>query len=203
MKLYYMPGACPLVAHITLEWAGATYEAVRLSHAELKAPEFLAVNPLGAVPALEVDGRVLTQNTGILAYLSATFPEAKFEGDGSALSRAEVWSWLGFCNSDVHPAFKPMFGATSYLEDEQAITKSKDEARRRLRGLFEYADKGLTGRDWLAGTRSVADAYLYVLLRWSGPTNVDLSGLDQLARFRAKMEADPGVQRALAAQGIS
>lgn len=203
MKLYYIPGACPLATHITLEWAGAEYESERLSGADLGTPAYLAINPMAAVPALEVDGEVLTQNSGILTYLAETFPEARLEGDGSAMSRAQVYRWLGFVNSDIHPAFKPMYGATAYLGDEAMVTKSQENARVRLRAMFEIIDRQLEGRDWIAGVRSIADPYLYVLITWTDETNVDLSGLDNVARFRARMEADAGVQRALAVEGLA
>ncbi|MCA1714372.1 MAG: glutathione S-transferase family protein, partial [Gammaproteobacteria bacterium] len=72
----------------------------------------------------------------------------------------------------------------------------------KLRGLFERADQQLRGRDWLAGFRSYADPYLFVVLRWAQKTGVDLSGLDSLARFGERMQADPGVQAALKAEGL-
>jgi len=203
MKLYYMPGACPLAAHIVLEWTGADYEAVRLSREELKTPGYLALNPLGVVPTLEAEGGVITENSGILTYLAGRYPEAGLEGDGSAMARAQVHSWLGFVNSDMHPAFKPLFGATGYLGDQEMIAKSHADARKRLRAMFGIVDRQLRGRDWIAGSRSLADPYLYVLTRWARGTGIDLAGLDEVARLAARMEADAGVQRALEAEGLA
>lgn len=203
MKLYYMPGACPLAPHIALEWVGADYETERLSHADLKTPEFLAINPMGAVPALKVGDTVLTQNAGILAYLAGSYPAAKLDGDGNAMSRAQVYSWFGFVNSDIHAAYKPLFGATGFLGDEAMVAKTHDNAREKLRAMFEIVDRQLQDNDWIAGERSIADPYLYVLIRWTDVANVDLSGLEGIARFCARMEADEGVQRALAAQGLA
>ena len=161
------------------------------------------LNPAGAVPVLEEDGWALTQNAAILNYLADRFPESGLGGDGTPRSRAEVNRWLAFVNSDVHPAFKPLFGATSYLEDEAAIGKSKDAARRSLRGLFERADAQLAGRDWLAGDRSIADPFLYVVTRWAKAQGVDLSGLDNLARFVGRMESDAAVRKVLADEGLA
>jgi len=111
--------------------------------------------------------------------------------------------WLAFVNSDVHPTFKPLFGATAYLDDPAAIDKTKENAKASLRTLFERADAQLAGNDWIAGTRSVADPYLYVTLRWAKGTGVDLSGLDNLARFVARIEADPGVRKVLVEEGLA
>ena len=59
------------------------------------------------------------------------------------------------------------------------------------------------GRDWLAGFRSFADPYFYITLRWADRTGVDLSGLQNVAAFKQRMEADAGVQAALKAEGLA
>ncbi|MBK6375613.1 MAG: glutathione S-transferase N-terminal domain-containing protein [Xanthomonadales bacterium] len=202
MKLYCLPGACSLADHIVLEWIGKPYEISVVPRDQLKT-SYLKINPNGAVPALEVDGWVLTQNSAILNYLADENPESGLGGDGSAKSRAEINRWLAFVNADVHPAFKPLFGTTAYLEDPAMIEKSKDAARKSLRGLFEKANAQLEGRDWLAGTRSIADPYLYVVLRWAQALNIDLSGFDNLAAFSKRMESDPAVGKVLKAEGLA
>lgn len=201
MKLYYMPGTCSLADHIVLEWIGKPYEACEVARDQLKK-DFLKINPSGSVPALDVDGWILTQNAAILNYLADDNPDSGLGGDGSAKSRAEINRWLAFANADVHPSFAPLFGATAYLEDADTIDKTKDAARRKLRGLYEIANNQLKGRDWMAGTRSIADPYLYVTLRWAEKFGVNLDGLDELACFRNRIEADSGVQKALKAHGL-
>ena len=102
----------------------------------------------------------------------------------------------------MHPAFHPLFGSTAYLSDETTIENTKDAARSKLRGLFEKLDAQLAGKDWLTGSRSIADPYLFVVLRWAKAMNVDLAGFDNLARFFERMSSDPGVQAALKAEGL-
>ena len=202
MKLYTMPGACSLADHIALYWIGQPFDVRVLKREETKSPEYLAINPAGAVPALEDGDFKLTQNAAILNYLADEFPEARLGGDGDPRQRAEANRWLSFLNADVHPAFHPLFGLYGYL-GEAGEDKAKEQARSKLRGLFERADQQLQGREWIAGFRSYADPYLFVVLRWAGKTGVDLSGLDNLGRFRERMQADPGVQAALKAEGLS
>lgn len=199
MKLYYTPGTCALADHIALEWAGTPYETQHVAREERRSPAFLALNPSGAVPVLEEDGWILTQNAAILGYIAERFPQAGLLGD-TPHARAETQRWLSFVNSDVHPAFHPLFGLTGYLGDEAAIAKTKAAARVKLRGQFEILDRQLEGRDWLTGTRSIADPYLFVVLRWARKTGVDLSGLHNLERFFERMGGDPGVAAALEAQ---
>ena len=203
MKLYYSPGTCALADHIALEWIGKPFETTRLSKEDRQTPEYLAINPAGAVPALDVDGWILTQNVAILNYLADTNPDAKLGGDGTPKGRAEVNRWLSFANSDVHPLFKVFFGSVNFLEDPALIEKAHDNARKSLRTLFERADKQLAGNDWIAGTRSIADPYLFVVLRWARAVKVDLSGLDHLHAFFERMRKDPGVEKALEEEGLA
>ena len=200
MKLYYTPGACSLADHITLEWSGLPYETQRVSREQRKSPAYLAINPAGAVPALQDGDWVLTQNGAILQYIADRAPQAALAGDGTPRSRAEVNRWLGLLNSDLHPAFKPLFGATNYLEDANTIEKTKADARTKLRALFERIDRQLVGREWIAGVRSIADPYLFVVTRWAKSSGIDLRGLDNLERHFGRMTEDAAVQKVLAAE---
>ncbi|MCY1514098.1 Glutathione S-transferase GST-4.5 [compost metagenome] len=203
MKLYYMPGACSLASHIVLEWIGKPYEAHKLSRDELKGPEFLKVNPLGAVPALSDGDWTVTQNAAILEHLAEQAPQSKLMGDGSSRARAEVRRWLGFINSDVHKTFSMIFGAPRFLSEESAQKELAGSASKLLTKLFSQLDAQLAGKPYLTGDApSIADAYLYVVLRWARAKEVDLSGQDNLAAFFKRMEADKAVQTALAAEGL-
>ncbi|GAB6196354.1 glutathione S-transferase family protein [Lysobacter xanthus] len=203
MKLYTKPGACSTACHISLQWSGAPFSLQVLTAEEMKSPAYLAINPAGAVPTL-VDGDfVLTQNAAILGYVADRFPQSGLVGDGGARQRAEANRWLAFCNADVHPAFHPLFGPSRFIADASQFEGLQAAARTRLRGLYERAEAQLAGREWIAGFRSYADPYLYITLRWASKTGVDLSGLDNLAGFVRRMDADAGVQTALKAEGLA
>ena len=79
----------------------------------------------------------------------------------------------------------------------------KEQCRKLVRTQFERADEQLEGKQWLAGFRSYADPYLFITLRWAANNGIDLNGLDNLAAFKQRMEADAGVQAALKAEGLS
>lgn len=202
MKLYSKPGACSTADHIALQWTGQPYEVELLDKDTMKAPAFLAINPAGAVPAV-VDGSfVLTQNAAIMGYIADSYPQAGLAGDGSPQQRAEANRWLAFVNSDVHPAFSPLFGPGKFIGDEDQYDAVRAAARKRLRGLFETANRQLADKPWLAGFRSYADPYFYITLRWAAAAKIDLSGLDHLAAYKTRLEADPGVQAVLQAEGL-
>jgi glutathione S-transferase len=200
MKLYYFPGACSLATHIVLEWLGAPYDTVKLDLAGTKSPEFLALNPNGAVPLL-IDGDfVLSQNAAILFYLAERHPNARLLGDGSARERFEVLRWLSFLNSDLHSAFKPIFKPGRFHPDTSTARVIADTARAHVREYLERVDTHLRGRDWLTEQRSIADPYLFVMLRWAMKLRIDLSGLENLTRFFSRMSADTSVRAAIIAE---
>jgi glutathione S-transferase len=200
IRLYFTPGTCALADHIALEWIGKPYDAQLVTREQRKEPAYLKVNPAGAVPSLDVDGWILTQNVAILSYLADRFPEAKLGGDGTIESRAVVNQWLSIVNSDVHPLFKPFFGSIDYLSDPAEIERIRDNNRGLLRSWFERIDAQLAGKDYVVGDRSIVDPYLYVVLRWSKAARIDLEGLDNLHAFFVRMHEDPGVKRALEIQ---
>lgn len=202
MKLYSFSGSCGLATNIVLAWSGKPYQVQLIEMGDLAKPEMRKLNPVGKVPILDEEGWILYENGSVLNYLADKFPELRLTGDGTPKGRAEVNRWLAIINSDVHPAFKPLFGATNYLSDKTAIEKTHEHARKELRQLFELFDQQLGKQDWLAGTRSIADPYLFVTLRWAHGVQVDLSGLGNLKKFEQRMRADAGVQRALKDQKL-
>jgi glutathione S-transferase len=203
MKLYSKPGACSTADHIALQWTGQPFEVELLDRETLKSPAFLKINPVGSVPAL-VDGDfVLTQNAAIMGYIADTHPQAGLAGDGSPRQRAEAARWLSFVNSDLHPAFAPLFAPGKFLADEGQKAALAATAHMRLRGLFEQANAQLADKPWLAGFRSFADPYFYITLRWAAAAKVDLSGLEHLAAYKTRMDADAGVQAVLKAEGLA
>ncbi|NYT64771.1 glutathione S-transferase N-terminal domain-containing protein [Alcaligenaceae bacterium] len=202
MKLYYLPGACPLATHIVLEWIGKPYELHKMAREQLKNPDFLALNPIGSVPVL-VDGDfVLTQSSAILEYLADLNPEADLLPQ-NVQQRADVRRWLAFCNADLHRNFALIFGVQGYVQNPDGQQQLIDAITARLLTLFNVVNTQLEGKRWVAGTRSLVDPYLYTLLRWARAKDIDLSAMENLQSFYARIEADSGVQAALKEEGLS
>lgn len=202
MKLYGLPGACSLVDHIALQWVGKPFEYVAVGRDALKQAPFLAVSPMGAVPAIDDGGFTLTQNCAILEYLAEKNPEAKLLGGESLKARSEARRWLAFCNSDIHKTYSMIFGAARLVSEAASQSELSKNASQRVREMYAIVDKHLAGRDWLSDGRSVADAYLYVTLRWANAKKIDLSDMPNLQAHYNRMSADASVQAALAAEGL-
>ena len=104
MKLYYFSGACSLGIHVLLEEAGAVYEPafVDFTKGEQHGAAYLAVNPKGKVPALELDeGGVLTEWPAIAAWIAASYPAATLL-PAAPLAQARVLEMVAYINSTVH-----------------------------------------------------------------------------------------------------
>jgi glutathione S-transferase len=108
--------------------------------------------------------------------------------------------WLGVLNSDVHPAFKPIFGPGRFHPDPAAAGILADTARARVRKLSRAARQP-SARPGLARRRQIDRRSVPVRdVRWARRLSIDAGGLDNLQRFFERMQADAGVRAALTAQ---
>ncbi|WP_273489098.1 glutathione S-transferase family protein [Roseateles chitosanitabidus] len=196
MQLYYLPGACSLADHIVLEWTGADYDVTEVSPRILRSADFLAMNPGANVPLLRDGDLLLTENVAVLHYLAERFPHAALMGD-TPRARAETMRWLAFMNSDVHSGFKVVFALRAGDDPDPQAAQRVRTAQRKVRAYLERLDRQLAGREWITGTRSIADPYLLVMFRWAVSADVDLDGLRNLTAFARRMYLDAGVKAAL------
>ena len=199
--LYCMPGTCSLAPNIAVAWLDAPVEVETMVRGDHKKNSFLAINPKGKVPALRFeDGDVLTEAAAILSWLGAVHGGAGYARN-TALGRKEAEA-LSYMTSEVHADFGPHFAAQAFAEGAACQDAVKAKAYDKIAGHYRHMDDVLreAGGEWYLGTRSFADAYLYVLTRWAEQTPGDLPAA--LARHRRRLEADDGVRTALARQGM-
>lgn len=198
MKLYYTPGACSLAPHIAAREAGVPLELEKVDLGSKKTAggsDYLKVNPKGYVPALALDdGTTLTEAGAILQYLGDR--AAGLMPPAGSMERYREVEWITFISSEIHKGFGPLW-------DPSASEEVKKAARERLAKRLAYVDQAIAGRDFLMGsTFTVADAYLFTILNWSGMTGVDLSPHANLQAFQKRVGARPKVQEALRAEGL-
>jgi glutathione S-transferase len=106
LTLYFAPGASSFAVHIALHEIGTAFEGKPMSfkNNDLRAPDYLALNPEGKVPTLLIDGRPLTEVAAILYYLAKRFPEAQLLPRENLEAEAQALSWMSFIASTLHPA---------------------------------------------------------------------------------------------------
>lgn len=200
MKLYFSPGACSLSPHIVLHEAGLPFEKVR---ADTKTKimdgggDYKTVNPLGYVPALQLDdGTIITEGPAIVQYIADKVPAKKLAPPNGTMERTKLQSWLNFVTSELHKGFSPLFNPS--MPDE-----AKKIFRERLVTRFAHLDKHFAGNDYLMGKDfSVADAYLFVVSNWASRVDVDLSPFANVLAYRKRVGARPAVQAAMKAEGL-
>ena len=203
MRLYYMPGSCALSCHIALEWAAADYEAVRLSHDDLRSDDFLAINPKAKVPALELEnGTVVTEALAILSHIAHAHEGADGLLPPPGVPRARMLEALSELTGEFHPAFAPLHVPSRYTADEDGHDAVKAAARTRIRSHYDRWNERMDGRDWVLGDRSAVDPYLYVMCRWSGMVDAAIGDWPALARFVERVEGELGTGTALSAEEL-
>ncbi|WP_353617438.1 glutathione S-transferase N-terminal domain-containing protein [Tropicibacter sp. R15_0] len=185
---------------IFLHEAQVDYElvAVDFSRKEQKTPAYLALNPNGRIPTIVDRGNddfAVFESGAILLYLAEKY--GRFLSADPKL-RSETIQWLMFQMGGIGP----MMGQAMYFQriarpnghdDPFAIRRYVDESRR----LLEVLDARLAGREFLVGDYSIADMATYPWARsffWAG---VDVSGLDHLNAWFARIDARPATQAAL------
>ena len=199
MQLYFSPAACSLASHITAREAGI---AIELKRADTKTKkledgsDYYAINSKGAVPALKLDnGQVLTEGVAIMQYLADQKPESGLAPKNGTLERYRVQEWLNYITSEVHKSFSPLWVPSN----DQIV---KDYALTNLKKKFDWLNKQLAGKKYLTGdTFTVADAYLFVMLRWAKAFGVRMSA-DLIAYFERVAERG-AVRQALAEEGLA
>lgn len=199
MKLYYAPGVCSLAPHIVAREAGLPLTLVRVDNRNKtteSGDDYRAINPKGYVPLLELDdGTRLTEGPAIVQYLADRAPAAELAPANGTLARYQLQEWLNFITSEVHKQFSPLFDAA--MPDE-----AKERFRAKLAVRFDWIARQLDGRDHLMDRITVADAYLFTVLRWTQFTGPDLARWPTLQRYVERIAARPQVQAAMKAEGL-
>src|SRR5262249_39202817 len=126
--------------------------------------DFKAVNPKGYVPVLELsDGQRMTEGAAIVQYIADQKPETKLAPASGTMERYRLQEWLNFVSTELHKGFSPFF-------NPQTPEETKRIARERLTGRLDFLETALRGGSFLLGeTFTVADGYLYTILRWARP----------------------------------
>jgi len=198
MKLYFSPGACALHPQIALREAGIKFDMVRVdlrAHKLSDGTDFYGINPKGYVPVLELDdGSRLTEGAVIDQFVADKNPGAKILPPTGSIERVRTQEWLHFIGTELHKQFAPLLSPKTADADKEA-------QRAKIGGRFDYVQKELGSKSFLMGdTFTVADAYLFNMLRWTAFTGIDLAKWPELQAYSTRVEARPSVKAALEAE---
>lgn len=194
MTLYHAAPSRSSIVRWMLEELGEPYDIhlLSLSKGEQLAPDYLAVNPMGKVPALKHGETVITETAAICAYLADEFPHARLNIPVGDPRRGLYLKWLFFAPSCIEPA----------VIDRAA--PRKEEARRAMLGygdfdtVMEVVAKAVEPGPYLLGERfTAADVLVGSQLRWAMMFNL-IPKRPEFEAYVARLEQRPALQRATA-----
>ena len=196
MQLYYAPRTISVAVAIALEEAGLEYEAIRLDFAEAEQtkPAYKQINPKERVPALAVDGGILTETGALLDYIAAKAPEAGLVPDDPIMA-ARMREVMYYLASTMHVNHAHKLRGPRWADKKASWKDMKDKVPQTMTASCDYiSSNGLRGPFVLGEAFSVADAYLFVVCSWLEGDGVDVSAFSKIVAFREAMEARASVQ---------
>jgi glutathione S-transferase len=178
ITFYHNPMSRGRIAHWMLEEAGAPYDVKILSFDknEHKSPEFLAVNPMGKVPAIVHRGTVVTESAAICLYLADAFPQAQLAPALDDPARGTYYRWILFGAGCIEPALIDRMFSRGPVERPGALGYgSYDDTVNAL-------ERAVTPGPFILGERfSAADVYIGSEIGWGIMTK----GLEARPAFEA------------------
>lgn len=200
MKLYYVPNTRATRPRWMLEELEVPYELIALDpkKAENKSAGYLAIHPLGKVPAL-VDGEVrMFESAAIVAWLADRYPEKGFAPAPGTPERAAYEQWLHFGMSTLEPALVDVSGHTRTRPEEKRVPHIAEEAKESFWVSADVLEEHLTARLYLLGERfSAADVVVGSILSWARSLKL-LAGRPALEAYVARLVERPAWKRSRA-----
>lgn len=199
ITLYQFPAACSRVTMNALEELGLSFNdiCVNIRAAAQQGAEYLAVNPKGKVPALAIDGRVLTENAAILWTLHGLHPDGGLlPSSQDPLQRHEYLSDLTWCSGTMHPIVRqvrmPKKWTTGEFEGvrEDGINKLTKECK-------SFAERVQGGRWWYGDAWSIIDTYIYWGYSTAAKGGFPLETFPALLDHAERVRSRPSFQRVL------
>ncbi|MCC1492901.1 glutathione S-transferase family protein [Cognatishimia sp. F0-27] len=203
MIFHYSKGSGALAVHVLLEEVGCAYtpHEVPIPKAAHQAPDFLAVNPKGRLPALETDRGVLTENPAILSWLARTHAKELAPDDPFAF--AQAMALCVYIATTVHIAFAHQQRGTRWSDDPAIIEGMKVKVPQNLADGARYLeDHGILGPYALGDAYSFCDPYVFQACRWIQAGGVSLDAYPKLHTLFETVKARPATQRAMRLHGL-
>jgi glutathione S-transferase len=194
LTLYHASPSRSSIARWMLEEIGEPYDlhVLNLTKGEQQAPDYLAVNPMGKVPALKHGDAVITEAAAICTYLADEFPQARLNVPVGDPRRGTYLRWLFFAPSCIEPAIT-----------DRAFPR-KEEPRRGMLGYGDFdtvmavvADAVEPGPYLMGEQFTAADVVLGSTLRWGMMFGI-LPKRPEFVAYVDRLEQRPALKRAVA-----
>ncbi|UNI18459.1 Glutathione transferase [Purpureocillium takamizusanense] len=214
LTLYRANGACSLIPHAVLEELGIKFNTVLLNRnpdgfdaadgSFTNAQYRNDVHHMGYVPALKVDGDIITEMPAVLTLISGLAPERGLSGDG-LVQRAKVLEWLAWLSGSLHGmGYGMYFRPARFTDDKDLHETVRERGKSIIEASFARIDKLLQGKPFAVGEReTLVDYNLVIFWYWARGVGLSLSNFPHYAAVIKRMEAKDSIKRAIATEGIT
>lgn len=199
MHLYYAPGTISIAVAIALYEADIPFEPRRVDfrNAEQTKPDYLAVNPKGRVPTLDVEGQRLTETGALLEYIATLKPAAHLVPT-DPLDAAHMRSVMFFLASTMHVNHAHKLRATRWADLPESHADMEAKVSETMMQSARYVQGHCLRGDFVTGAKlSIADPYLFIVCDWLEGDGVDLAEVPVVADFIERMRDRPSVRKAI------
>ena len=203
IDFYTNPMSRGQIARWALHEVGAEYEQHLLDYEDaMKTPEYLTINPMGKVPAIVHDGKIVTECAAICAYLADAFPHAGLQPEAG--ERADYYRWMFFAAGPVESAITNHHLKFDPDDEQQKIAGYGSYDR-----MVDVLEAALTGRDYVCGSRfTAADIYVGSHADWGTqfgtlPSRPAIEAYAERVRRRPAYQAAKAIDGALIAEAQS
>jgi glutathione S-transferase len=198
LTLHLARGTIALVSHAALEEARVAYALawVDLAAAEQTSDAYRRVNPKGRVPALATPDGVLTETIAVLEWIAET--KAPHLMPSAPWARARARETMTYLASTAHVNHAHKVRGARWADDPAALDAMRAKVPQTMAESAAWLESRMEG-DWVAGGAfSVADLYLWTVLRWLDGDGVPLAGHPRLQALHDRVLARPAVARVAA-----
>ena len=198
MKLYYAPNtrAVRIVWLCNELGLSCELERFRLGDPAMRAPDYLAVHPMGRVPALRDGDTTLYESGAIVQYLLARYGEGRLAPDVASADYPAYLQWLHYAEGMIMPHVNIIVVETVLLPPERRNQANVDRSTRQLTRMLGAVDGALDGRDFLAGAFSAADIMCGHACIVASRLGADLADKPRLRAYIDRLEARPALRDA-------
>jgi glutathione S-transferase len=201
MQLYYAAQSRAVRPRWMLEEIGAPYELVRLNLAagDQKKPDYLKVNPNGAVPTL-VDGDLtIWESAAICQYLADKFPQANLAPPAGTPARGLYYQWIHFAMSGLEPPAVLIFVHTIQRPEAERIAAVAADARKEIAAALAVLEKAVANRTHILGDQfTTADVMIGSTLVWAQMMGLIGDDRPAVAAYLTRLAGRPAFRKATA-----
>ena len=204
MKIYYAPNTRAVRIVWLFNELGLPYEleTFQLGERKMRAPEYLAVHPLGRVPALaDDDGTCVFESGAIVQYVLSKYADGRLQPAPSSADFGPCLQWLHYAEGMIMPPVNTIVVETILLAPEKRNQGNVDRAVKLLGRMLEAVETRLEGREFLAGAFSGADIMTGHATIVAAKLGADISDKPNVSAYIQRLNARPALAAAWHAGG--